>query len=109
VSAPTDLWETSHDADGKPRSIKFNTPVARNSCTALQIMSSSHTYPMFTQVDGKPIRASKRSAQQFRTSIDKLWKVGLPIMRESERPAAAQAFDHARKTYDSIIAECENA
>jgi hypothetical protein len=27
-------------------------------------------------------------------------------MRESERPAASEAFDHARKTYDSIADEC---
>jgi hypothetical protein len=28
-------------------------------------------------------------------------------MRESERSAAAAAFDHARKSYEGILAECE--
>jgi len=28
-------------------------------------------------------------------------------MRESERAAVAEAFDHARKTYDRIMGECE--
>jgi hypothetical protein len=32
-----------------------------------------------------------------------------PFMRESDRPAAAEAFDHARQTYDKIIAESDVA
>ncbi len=61
------------------------------------------------QVGGKPIRASRRSAQWCRACVDKLWDVKAPFMRENERAAAAEAFDHARKTYDMILAECEVA
>jgi hypothetical protein len=43
-------------------------------------------------VGGKPIRASKRSAQWCRACVDKVWKVKAPFMRESEWPAAAEAF-----------------
>lgn len=94
-------------ADGKPRPVSFNTPVVRSSWVALRILPSGHTHPVFVQVGGKPIRASKRSAQWCRTCVDKLWEVKSPFVRESERPAAAEAFDHARKTYDTLIVECE--
>jgi hypothetical protein len=93
-------------ADGKPRSIKFKTAVERSSWIALRILPSSHTHPVFVQVGGKPIRASKRSAEWCRACVDKLWEVKSPFMRESERATAAQAFDHARKTYDTITEEC---
>jgi len=69
----------------------------------------SHTHPVFIMVGGKLIRASKRSAEWCRACVDKVWEVKSPFMRESERPAAAEAFDHARKTYDRIIDECEVA
>jgi hypothetical protein len=96
-------------ADGTPRSIKFKTPIARSSWVALRILPSAHTHPVFVQVAGKPIRASKRSAEWCRACVDKVWEVKSPFMRESERPAAAEAFEHARTTYDRIISECEVA
>ena len=94
-------------ADGTPRSISFRTRLARSSWVALRILPSAHTHPVFVQVAGKPIRASKRSAQWCRDCVDKVWEVKSPFMRASERAAAAQAFDHARRTYETIAAECE--
>jgi hypothetical protein len=94
-------------ADGAPRSIKFKIPVTRSSWISLRIFPSAHTHPVFVKVGGNPIRASKRSAQWCRACVDKVWEVKSPFMRESERPAAAQAFDHARKIYDAIVAECK--
>jgi hypothetical protein len=41
--------------------------------------------------------------------VDKIWEVKSPFMRESERPAAAAAFDHARATYDRIAGQSEVA
>jgi len=96
-------------ADGTPRKIQFKTQIARSSWVALRILPSGHTYPVFVQVDGKPVRASKRSAQWCRASIDKLWEVKSPHIRESERSEAAAAYDHARKAYDRIADECEVA
>jgi hypothetical protein len=95
-------------ADGTPREIKLKTRIARSSWIALRIFPSSHTHPVFVQVAGKPIRASKRSAQWCRACVDKIWEVKSPLMRESERAAAADAFEHARKTYDAVITECES-
>jgi hypothetical protein len=94
-------------ADGTPRSIRFKTQIARSSWVALRILPSAHTHPVFVTVADKPIRASKRSAQWCRACVDKVWEVKSPFMRESERPAAGEAFDHARKTYDKIISESD--
>jgi len=66
-------------------------------------------YPVFVQVAGKPIRASRRSAQWCRASVDKLWQIKSPFMRDSERSAAAEAYEHGRKIYDKIVSECEVA
>jgi hypothetical protein len=94
-------------ADGKPRKIKFKTQVERSSWVALRILPSSHTHPVFVMVSGKPIRASKRSARWCRTCVDSVWEVKSPFIRESERPVAAEAFEHARKIYDQITSESE--
>jgi hypothetical protein len=96
-------------ADGTPRPLRFKTPVARSSWVALRIFPSAHTHPVFVLVGNKPIRASKRSAQWCRACVDKVREVKFPFMRESERPAAEEAFEHARKTYDAIISESEVA
>jgi hypothetical protein len=94
-------------ADGTPQPVKFNAAIARSSWVALRISPSGHTHPVFVQVAGKKIRASKRSAQWCRTCVDKLWDVKSPLMRDSEVPEAAQAYDHARAAYDAIVQESE--
>lgn len=95
-------------ADGKPRRIRFTSAVKRSSWVALRIMNSGHTYPVFVRIDDQPLRASTRSARWCRTCVDKLWKVKAPFMRESERLAAAEAFEHARTVYDTIAGECDS-
>jgi len=50
-------------ADGAIRDIAFDLPLAKSSWIALRILPSSHTNPVFAIVDGKPIRASRRSAE----------------------------------------------
>jgi hypothetical protein len=96
-------------ADGTPRTIAFDAQIARSSWVALRIMPSGHTHPMYVTVAGKPIRASKKSAQWCRACIDRLWQVKSIFMRESELPAAAKAYDHAREFYDRIAAESDVA
>ena len=94
-------------ADGTAHQVRFRTKLARSAWVALRVMPSGHTHPVFVHVARKPIRASKRSAQWCRTCVDKLWEVKSPFMRESERPEAAEAFEHARRAYDQILSECE--
>jgi hypothetical protein len=94
-------------ADGTPRPVNFKTNLVRSSWIALRILPSSHTYPVFAAVAGKPIRASKRSAQWCRACVDKLWEAKSPFIRERERTAATEAYQHARNTYDVTIKECD--
>jgi hypothetical protein len=94
-------------ADGTPRRVRFQSNIARSSWMALRILPSGHAYPVFVEVGGKAIRASKRSAQWCRNCVDTVWTLKSPFMREYERTAAAQAFDHARRTYDDILRKCE--
>jgi hypothetical protein len=94
-------------ADGTPRRVRFKSNIVRSSWAALRILPSAHTYPVFVEIGGKAVRASKRSAQWCRNCVDTIWTLKSPFMRESERAAAAEAFDHARKTYDDILRECE--
>ena len=101
--------KTTLIADGKPRTINFKTPITRSSWVALRIFPSSHTHPVFAIIGAKPIRASKRSAQWCRACVDKVWEVKSPFIRESEKPAAVEAFDHARTAYETIANECEIA
>jgi hypothetical protein len=96
-------------ADGTPRPVRFEVVLERSSWVALRILPSSHTHPVFVTVGGRPVRASRRSAQWCRACVDKVWEVKAPFMRESERPAAAAAFDHARAAYDAVLRDCETA
>ena len=50
-------------ADGKPREMKFEVPITDSSWVAARIIPAAHTNPVFVIVDGKPIRASRRSAE----------------------------------------------
>ena len=74
---------------------------------ALRILPSSHTNPVFVVVDGKPIRASRKSAQWCLDAVDVCWKQKVKQTRAAEQPAAAAAYDVARKAYAKIIAESQ--
>lgn len=92
-------------ADGELRSLKFTVDVAHSSWIALRVLPSGHTSPIFVSVAGKPVRASRRSAQWCLDCVEALWEhLGMRI-RESERAEAAAAWDHARVTYQQILNE----
>jgi len=101
------VGKTAILADGTPRPVRFDTVLARSSWVALRILPSAHTHPVFALAGGKPVRASRRSARWCGACVDKIWEVKSPFMRESERPSAAEAFAHARRTYEGILKECE--
>jgi hypothetical protein len=94
-------------ADGKTRDVRFDVKIERSSWVALRILPSSHTNPVFVLVDGKPIRASKKSAEWCLKSVDQCWQQKRRFIREAEMADATAAYDHARTTYRRIVAECE--
>jgi N-methylcarbamate hydrolase len=54
----------------------------------------------------QPVRASRRSARWCLDCVNVVWDKPARRIRETERPAAAAAWDHARATYQKIISEC---
>lgn len=92
-------------ADGNWTEVSFQYALSRSSWVALRIPTSSHTNPIFASVGGKPIRASRRSAEWSRRAVDRCWEMKSPRIRESERMEAQAAYDRARAVYERIIRE----
>ena len=92
-------------ADGRDEAIKWDWKPARSCWVALRIFPSSHTNPIFVEVDGKPIRPSKRSANWCRKAVDVCWEKKSQQIRPTEREAAKKAYDLARSAYDEIASE----
>jgi hypothetical protein len=93
-------------ADGSEQEVAFEVPVTQSSWVCLRILPSSHTNPVFVVVDGKPIRASKRSADWCLQAIDRCWANKVRHIRAAERAAAEKAYEEARAAYRRIRAEC---
>lgn len=91
-------------ADGKWKDVNFSLPVSRSCWVALRIYPSSHTNPVFVELNGKPIRVL-RSIQWCRSAVDQCWKMKEKRIRESERADARRAYDDARAVYDRLIKE----
>ncbi|HEX4131505.1 MAG TPA: CehA/McbA family metallohydrolase [Pirellulales bacterium] len=94
------------DADGHVQQLTFAYEPKRSCWMAVRILGSAHTNPVFVEVDGQPIRARRRSAQWCLEAVDVCWKSKQSKIRDSEREAAAAAYEHARQTYAKILAEC---
>ena len=94
-------------ADGALRDLAFDVTLDRSSWIALRILGSAHTNPIFVQVGGRPIRASKKSADWCLRGVDQCWSQKSPRIRSSERPSAQRAYEHARTRYRQILSETE--
>jgi hypothetical protein len=93
------------EADGHVEDVEFEFKPERSSWVAVRVLPAAHTNPVFVEVDGKPIRASKRSAQWCLDAVDRCWESKQPQIREGEREAAKVAYDHARVAYQKILDE----
>lgn len=101
---PVDAREI--EADGAWSDVSFSYPLKRSAWVALRIYPSAHTNPVFVEVEKKPVRVLQ-SAEWCRAAVDQCWKMKSPAIRETERPAAAQAYDDARAIYDKIIQQAK--
>ncbi len=95
------------EADGKVNEITFDYTPTKSSWLAIRIFASAHTNPIFVELDGKPIRASKESAQWCIDAIDVCWDSKKGRIREEERLAAKLAYDVAAARYREILSESE--
>ena len=84
-------------ADGSVQDLDFELTPERSSWVALRIFPSAHTNPIFVEVDGRPIRPSKRSAQWCLDAVDVCWNAKREQIREDEREAAKAAYDRREK------------
>ena len=94
-------------ADGKLQDVSFEVRIDRSSWVALRILPSSHTNPIFVLVDGKPIRASKRSAEWCLKSVGQCWSQKEKFIKATELKEARMAYDHARAAYQEILGQSE--
>lgn len=94
-------------ADGEMRPVTFDVPMEKSSWIAVRILPSSHTNPVFAIVDGKPIRASRRSAEWCLAAVNQCWSQKQVAISASEKDAARKAYDHAREVYQRLIAESQ--
>lgn len=93
-------------ADGDVRDISFDVPIEKSSWVALRILGSSNTNPIFVVVDGKPIRASRDSAEWCLAAVNQCWTQKEPKTSKAELPDAINAYNHAREVYKRLIQEC---
>jgi hypothetical protein len=93
-------------ADGSIQGVSFDVPIKASSWIALRVYPSSHTNPIFVTVGGKPIRASRKSAEWCLKSVDQCWSKKEPAIRESEKEEARKAYEVAREAYRKILGEC---
>ena len=92
-------------ADGGVNDLIFDYELTRSAWIAVRIFATSHTNPVFIEVDRQPIRASKRSAQWCLEAVDVCWQSKAGQIRIEDQTAARMAYDHARRRYQSIIKE----
>lgn len=93
------------DADGRIRELEFDYTPTQSSWVAVRVFPSAHTNPVFVEVDGKPIRASRKSAQWCLEAVDRCWGAKSPAIRDSERADAEAAYEVARQAYRHILEE----
>lgn len=93
------------EADGALQDLSFDVPIEQSSWVAVRIFPSSHTNPVFVEVAGRPIRASRRSAEWCVKAVDQCWSSKERQIRQSERAEAKAAYDQAREAYQRILEE----
>ncbi len=94
-------------ADGALRDVAFDITIERSSWVALRILGSAHTNPIFVHVGGRPIRASRRSADWCLKAVDQCWSQKSQRIARVARDAAQRAYEHARVRYRQILSESD--
>lgn len=92
-------------ADGTKHEVVFHTAINKSSWVAVRILPSSHTNPIFVLVGGKPIRASRRSAEWCLAAVHQCWTQKARNISPSQIGEAKKAYDHAADVYRQLIAE----
>jgi hypothetical protein len=92
-------------ADGTLRDVDLEAKIERSSWVALRILASSHTNPIWVLVDGKPLSPSRRSVEWCLKGVDKCWSQKKRFIKADEIEEAEKAYEHARTTYQAMLAK----
>ena len=92
-------------ADGREHTVEFSIPLEESSWVALRQFPQLHTNPVYVVVGGKPIRASRDSAQWALLCVDQLWRARSRRIADGERAEAERAYEQARDYYRRAISE----
>lgn len=93
-------------ADGAVHDVSFDIPISQSSWVAVRILPAAHTNPIFVTVAGKPIRASRASAEWCRNAVHQCWTQKSPRTAVDQLGAARAAYDHAEEVYKKLEGEC---
>ncbi len=85
-------------ADGTMKKVNFTYTPDQSSWVALRVFASSHTNPVYVEVDNKPIQVAK-SIQWCINALDQCWIKKSPRIRDNEREEAKKIYDEARAFY----------
>jgi hypothetical protein len=88
--------------DGELRELTFETEISSSSWVAVRAFPGAHTNPIFVEVEGKPIRANKHSAEWCLQGVDQCWKMKKPSYKKEESQQAEDDYAAARKIYEKI-------
>lgn len=89
-------------ADGQLHKVAFSYNAGAPAWIALRILGSSHTNPFFINMNGKGVR-DKKSAQWCLDALNHTWTLREPQIRQEEKAAAREAYDLARRYYQSVL------
>jgi hypothetical protein len=92
-------------ADGKSSSRTLQIDVKQSSWVAVRILPSVHTNPIWVEVGGQPVRASKKSIDWCKQAVEVCWNAKKNQIREPERATAKAAYDEATKIYEARLKE----
>lgn len=96
--------EQTIKADGDWNDISFTASVEKSCWLATRLKYSSHTNPIFVEVNGKAINELE-SVQWCRESVDQCWEQKKSRFRAEEVEDARKGYDYARSVYDGLMAE----
>ena len=92
-------------ADGATHELEWTVPIRGSSWVALRHFPQMHTNPVNVLLAGRPIRASRKSAEWCIETIKQLWRARSRRIAPSERPVADETFQRAMARYHQIAAE----
>ena len=93
------------DATGAPYLVHFDTAISASSWIAIRIFPSCHSNPIYVNVQNKPVRASRRSAQWSIDCIQAAWRRLGPRIALQHKAEANAAREHAIATFNRILDE----